>query len=55
MPDDKPKSIKKNIEAPKKSQESVDAPGRFFGGSQDVAPLGTNASGTPVSGKPKKN
>lgn len=47
MSNNNPKNIKKNI-------ESVGAP-RQLNGSQDVSSLGTNASGTPVSSKPKKN
>ena len=46
----------------KKTQESRAAPmtkdmsaPRQMNASEDVAPLGTNAGGKPVSGKPKKN
>jgi hypothetical protein len=62
MTDDNPKYFKKNLDAPKRTdnlsapnlKENINAP-RQLNGNQDVSPLGTNASGTPVSSKPKKN
>jgi len=40
MPEDKPKIVKKDM-------------GTTLFASEDVAPLGTNAGGKPVKGKPK--
>lgn len=49
---DSPKEIRKNIPAPTKAQESVSAPSRTYGGSQQ-APNPTSASISPAKSRPK--
>jgi len=51
MPDEKPATIKKNIQAPTKAQESVGGP-RQLNGSQE-APKTTSASISPAKSRPK--
>ncbi len=51
MPDEKPVTIKKNIQAPTKAQESVSGP-RQLNGSQE-APKTTSASISPAKSRPK--
>ncbi len=54
MSNNNSKKIKtqENTSAP--MNKNMDSP-RQMNASEDVAPMGTNAGGKPVSGKPKKN
>ena len=52
MSDNKSRPVTKNTSAPTKSQESVSAPNRTYGGSQQ-APTPTNASITQAKSRPK--